>query len=61
VGDNAGGAATARQRRARAARHGLHRGGTRVSDAWAPTGSGRKRERSGMGRVSRPGKERGVG
>jgi hypothetical protein len=39
------------------ARHSPHRGGTGVSDAWAPADSGREREKRGAGHVGRPGKK----
>jgi hypothetical protein len=52
-----GGAGPDQRGTARAARHGPHKRGTGVSNAWALAGSGRERERRGTGRVGRAGKE----
>jgi hypothetical protein len=51
---------TARLRCARAARHGLSRGGAGISDAWALAGSMRERERRGAGAYG-PARKKGVG
>jgi hypothetical protein len=51
------GAGPDRRGTARAVRHGPHRGGVGVSDAWAPTDSGSERERRGADTWASPEKK----